>query len=45
MAINKLNKKNISVKKDQLNLLININTVAEFKTLEYGIDQLNTLGF
>ena len=37
-AINKLNKKNISVTKDQLNCLININTVADLKTLEYGIE-------
>ncbi len=38
MAINKLNKKNISVTKGQLNLLMNINTVADLKTLEYGIE-------
>jgi len=36
-SINKLNKKNIYVKKDQYNYLININTVADLKTLEYGI--------
>jgi len=36
-SINKLNKKNISVTKDQHNYLININTVADLKTLEYGI--------
>tara|TARA_Y100000385_G_scaffold93763_1_gene96867 strand:+ start:776 stop:1357 length:582 start_codon:yes stop_codon:yes gene_type:complete len=37
-SINKLNKKNISVTKDQHNCLININTVADLKTLEYGIE-------
>lgn len=37
-SINKLNKKNISVTKDQHNHLININTVADLKTLEYGIE-------
>lgn len=37
-SINKLNKKNISVTKDQHNYLININTVADLKTLEYGIE-------
>ena len=37
-SINKLNKKNISVTKDQLNCLININTIADLKTLEYGIE-------
>ena len=37
-SINKLNKKNISVIKDQHNCLININTVADLKTLEYGIE-------
>ena len=36
-SINKLNKKNISVTNDQHNCLININTVADLKTLEYGI--------
>ena len=37
-SINKLNKKNIYVTKDQHNYLININTVADLKTLEYGIE-------
>ena len=36
-SINKLNKKNISVTKDQHNCLININTIADLNTLEYGI--------
>ena len=36
-SINKLNKKNISITKDKHNCLININTIADLKTLEYGI--------